>query len=285
MALFETKITSKSEQVGNLIVNRVMPQQKLTPVGYWVLLDHFDQFITPDSLPKPDGTFAHPHRGISTLTYLIQGEITHLDSRAHQGHVGSGGVQWMKSGNGIVHDEWAKPVQGRFVGAQFWLNLSSKEKGERPDYRAVQNEELPKRNLKSSQGYLKVIVGEYEGLTSPIATESRQLLLHLHLDAGDTININLVKSDQYAVYVASGLVDISGESLQANQQGFLSDNLSAVNIVASEETDLFLYGGEAYLETIIPRGPFIMNTQKEIFTAFNDYQKGKYGDINYSAIE
>lgn len=285
MPIFKTKITSKADQVGNLTVNRVMPQQKITPVGYWVFLDHFDQSISADSLPKPDGTFAHPHRGIATLTYLIEGEITHLDSRNHQGHVGSGGVQWMKSGNGIIHDEWAQPVHNRLVGAQFWLNLSAKEKGERPSYRAIQNEELPKRRIKSGKGYLKIVVGSYEGVASPIMTENRQLLLHLHLVPGDTININLVANDQYAAYVASGAVDVSGESLQANQQGYFFDNLNSAEITAKETTDLFLYGGERYVEPIISGGPFIMNSQNEMVVAYKDYQQGKYGNIDYSIVE
>ena len=285
MAVFKTRITSKSDQVGNLLVNRVMPQQKLTPVGYWVFLDHFDQSISADSLPKSDGTFAHPHRGIATLTYLIEGEITHLDSRDHQGHVGSGGVQWMNSGNGIVHDEWAQPVQNRLAGAQFWLNLSAKEKKEQPAYHAVQNEDLPKRDFKLSQGYLKVLVGYYEGLASPIITENRQLLLHLHLVPGDKININLVESDQYAAYVASGSVVVSGESLQKNQQGYFFDDVSSVEIIAKQTTDLFLYGGERYVESIISGGPFIMNTPNEMVAAYKDYQQGKYGKINYSIVE
>ena len=142
MKVFESKVAATAHNMGPFIVNRVMPQQHLTPVGSFVFLDYIDQNISPELLPKPDGRHAHPHRGIATLTYLMHGEVTHLDSRGHQGSVSSGGVQWMNAGNGIIHDEWAKPIDDKFIGLQFWLNLNASNKSQAPSYKAVQNEEL-----------------------------------------------------------------------------------------------------------------------------------------------
>jgi len=261
-----------------------MPQQEITPVGAFVFLDHFDIGATPKQIPKPDGKLAHPHRGIATLTYLIKGEVTHLDSYGHKGSVDSGGVQWMKAGNGIVHDEWAKPINNKLIGVQFWLNLNAKGKAERPEYKALSSEQLPLISIGKLGSKLKIIIGEYKNNSSEIPVESRQLLFHLSLKSGDEIKLPLNENDQYAAFLASGLIDVSGESLQASQQGFLRNGIKEIPIIAKEDSELFIFGGERYQEPIVSNGPFIMNSEQEMAIAFKDFQLGKYRVIDYSRI-
>jgi len=270
--------------MGPFVVNRVMPQQALTPVGAFVFLDHFDSDLTPEQVPKPDGTFAHPHRGIATLTYLIHGEVTHLDSYGHKGTVTSGGVQWMNAGNGIVHDEWAKPVENRLAGLQFWLNLSSKAKAQKPSYKAISSEQLPVLKVGQKDSYLKVIIGRYQGFSSDIPVEGRQSLYHLSLKAGDKLALELNHSDQYAVFLASGLVQISGQTLTAKQQGYVQAEQQKLTVIAEDDSELFVYGGQQYNEPIVSGGPFVMNTQPEMHAAYQDYQAGLYGKIDYRPI-
>lgn len=284
MSVFKSVIQSEEHPVGPIVVNRVMPQRELTPVGSWVFLDHFDHQLNPEDVPKPDGSFAHPHRGIATLSYILEGEITHLDSRAHQGKVGPGGVQWMKAGNGIVHDEWPTPINNRLHGAQFWLNLSAEGKKEAPDYRCMQSDDLPKKSLSENGSFLKVVVGDYDGMASSLPTEGRQVLLHLHLKAGEGIDIDLVSDDQYAVFVVAGAVNVAGEALTAQHQGFLDDGLKGLRLDATQDSDVFLYGGEPYRESVVSGGPFIMNTEADLMLAYRDYQAGRYGQIDYRQI-
>jgi redox-sensitive bicupin YhaK (pirin superfamily) len=284
MKHFESIISSVSHAMGSFSVNRVMPQQVITPVGAFVFLDHFDIRATPEQLPKPDGKLAHPHRGIATLTYLLTGEITHIDSYGHKGTVDSGGVQWMKAGKGIVHDEWAKPIDNKLIGLQFWLNLSAKGKTESPAYKAISSDQLPVVNIGQLGSTLKVIIGKYKKSSSDIPVESRQSLFHLSLKSGDKIHLALNENDQCAAFLADGLIEISGEELQASQQGFLRSGVKAVSIVAKGDSELFVYGGEKYQEPIVSGGPFIMNSEQEMATAFKDYQQGKYRAIDYSAI-
>ena len=271
--------------MGPFIVNRVMPQQALTPVGAFVLLDHFDINTTLEKMPKPDGTLAHPHRGIASLTYLLNGEITHLDSYGHKGTVGSGGVQWMKAGNGIVHDEWAKPINNKLAGLQFWLNLSAKGKAEKPAYKAISSEQLPQVELGDLGSSLKVIIGKYGQYSSDIAVESRQVLFHLSLKSGEEIEFPLNKNDQYAAFLASGKIDVSGQELESTHQGYLRNGLEKLKIVALNDSELFIYGGEEYVEPIVSGGPFIMNSEQEIAIAYRDYQAGKYGSIDYKGVQ
>lgn len=284
MTVFKSIVRSEEHPVGPMTVNRVMPQRELTQVGAWVFLDHFDHQLNPEDIPKPDGSFAHPHRGIATLSYLLEGEMTHLDSRAHQGKVGPGGVQWMKAGNGIVHDEWPTPTNHRLHGAQFWLNLTAKGKASEPDYRCVQATDLPQRLISPNGSFLKVVVGDYDGMASIIPTESRQVLMHLHLKSGDTFSIDLKSDEQYAAFVLSGEVVFSGETLNTQQQGYFNDGLKGVRLEATQDSDVFLYGGEPYQESVVSGGPFIMNTEAELMEAYRDYQTGQYGQINYEQI-
>ena len=284
MIVFKSVVQSEEHPVGPMTVNRVMPQRELTHVGSWVFLDHFDHQLKPEDIPKPDGSFAHPHRGIATLSYILEGEMTHLDSRAHQGKVGPGGVQWMKSGNGIVHDEWPTPVNNRLHGAQFWLNLNAKGKADEPDYRCVQSDDLPIKSISEEGSFLKVVVGDYDGLTSSIPTEGRQILLHLHLKTGDAMDIDLETDEQYAAFVVAGAVNVSGETLNAQQQGFITEGLNGIRFEATQDSDVFLYGGEPYTESVVSGGPFIMNTEAELVQAYRDYKSGQYGQIDYSQV-
>jgi redox-sensitive bicupin YhaK (pirin superfamily) len=283
--VFKAILNAIEHPIGPLTVNRVMPQQTLTLVGAWALLDHFNVALAPDQMPKPDGSLAHPHRGIATLSYILEGEITHLDSRSHQGKVGAGGVQWMKAGNGIVHDEWAMPVNNRLHGAQFWINLSARAKAESPDYRCVQATDLPSQKLSDQGSFLKVVVGHYQNMSSPIPIDGRQLLLHLRLKAGAKVTLVLHQDDQYAAFVIHGTIQLSGETLNEQEQGFLCEGMADVEVIATEDSELFFYGGEAYQEPVVSGGPFIMNTDAELAQAYRDYRAGEYGDIDYRLIE
>lgn len=284
MSIFKSTITAKGHVLGPFVINRVMPQQGLTPVGAFVFLDHFDLQLSPEQVPKPDGSLAHPHRGIATLTYLMNGEVTHLDSYSHQGTVQAGGVQWMNAGNGIVHDEWAKPVGNVLRGLQFWMNLSSQGKAKAPEYRAISDKELPRLTIGASDGYIKVIVGDYKGVSSNIPVENRQILIHIHLKKGDDVNVDLNANDQYAIYLANGSISVSGLILEPTEQGYLVEKLSIAHIVAKKDSDVFFYGGEAYKETIVCDGPFMMNNRQGIAIAHQDYLSGKYGKIDYKLL-
>ena len=152
-----------------------------------------------------NGTGAHPHRGIATLTYILNGEADHLDSRGHHAKVRSGGAQWMKAGNGIIHDEVVNvdPETNDLLthAFQFWINLPAKQKAEAPEYLAIQASEIPQQMLPDKSGWIKVIVGEYEGLVSKIPNYSKQFLYHIHLDAGKQFSINAEKGLEYAAFL------------------------------------------------------------------------------------
>src|SRR5206468_9746019 len=135
-------------------------------VGPFVFLDHAlpIQHLPGEPIRRANGTGAHPHRGIATLTYILNGEADHLDSKGHHAKVSSGGAQWMKAGNGIIHDEVVNvdSQSNKLLthGMQFWINLPAKNKAEQPAYLPLQENEIPRQKLSDERGWIKVIAGE-----------------------------------------------------------------------------------------------------------------------------
>jgi redox-sensitive bicupin YhaK (pirin superfamily) len=234
-----------------------------------------------------NGTGAHPHRGIATLTYLINGEADHNDSRGNHALVRSGGAQWMKAGNGIIHDEVVNvdPETTDLMthGFQFWVNLPAKNKAEEPQYMAVQAQKISVKKLADNSGWIKVVAGEYEGLTSKIPAYLKQFIFHIHLEPGKNFTLETDKNQEYAALVALGFVVINDNESLANELVGFDNGQGTIDIQnkSNEPADIILFGGEPYTEPIAAAGPFVMNTEHEISQAYNDFYNGKYGEIKY----
>src|SRR5438067_11019145 len=182
--------------IGEFIIHRILPNSHADAVGPFVFLDHVLPIKhSPDEPRKVvNGKGAHPHRGIATLTYILNGEAEHFDSNGNHAKVSSGGAQWMKAGNGIIHDEAVNvdTQTGDLLthAFQFWINLPSKQKAEPPEYLPVQASEVPQQMLSDNGGWIRVIAGEYENLVSKIPGYSKQFLYHVHLEPGKQFSIS-----------------------------------------------------------------------------------------------
>src|ERR1700741_4025383 len=209
--------------IGSLIIYRMVSNKYVDSVGPFVFLDHIVPIThSPDEDRKEvNGTGAHPHRGIATLTYLLKGEGDHNDSRGHHAIVRSGGAQWMKAGNGIIHAEVVnvdpETKDNITHGFQFWVNLPAKNKAEPPQYMPVQPNEIPMKKLADNAGWLKVVAGEYEGLTSKIPAYLKQFIFHIHLEAGKSFTLETDKDQEYAALIALGKVVINDNESVANE--------------------------------------------------------------------
>ena len=273
--------------IGEYEITRILPNRYADAVGPFVFLDHLmpAKHSPVEPVKVVNGSGAHPHRGIATLTYILNGEADHFDSAGHHAKVRSGGVQWMKAGNGIIHDEAVNvDVEANDLithALQFWINLPSKQKAEPPDYRPVQAGDVPKKILNDSAGWLKVIAGEYENIDSKIPSYSRLFLYHIHLEPGKNYSIDTKKEFEYAVFLPLNNAVIN-DSKHAKGD-FIGFGKEHGTIELSNDTedasDIILFGGEPYKEPIVAHGPFVMNTQQEIAQAYSDFHAGKYGRI------
>ena len=282
----KTSFSTKGQRadIGDLTIYRMLANRYTDAVGPFVFLDHI--------APKPQtsrhlrGTGAHPHRGIATLTYLIAGEATHFDSAGNHASVHSGGIQWMKAGNGILHDETltadSQADSDLTHGFQFWINLPAKYKAEKPEYLAIQSHEVPQKNLPNDGGWIKVIAGGYEELIAKIPSYSEQFLYHIQLEAGRDFTISFAESSEVAAFLPTTNVTLNDFEFETGE--FIEFDRAAGEIVIDnplqEPTDILLFGGEPYTEPIVAEGPFVMNSQAEIADAYRDFYAGNYGEID-----
>ncbi len=275
--------------IGDIIIYRMLPNRYAEAVGPFVFLDHVAPMkLSINKSLENMGTGAHPHRGIATLTYILHGQGEHFDSRGNNETIYSGGVQWMKAGNGIIHDETLNidPHTNEMLihGFQFWINLPSKIKAETPEYLAIQATEVPKKVLNDNKSWLKVILGEYENYKSRIENYSKQFLYHIHLEAGKQFSIETENAIEYAALLP--LKDAVINDTKFNRGDFIEfdrhEGTIEINNNSDDVIDIILFGGEKYIEPIVAQGPFVMNTQIEIAQSYHDFHAGKYGKINLS---
>jgi len=274
--------------IGNITIYRMLPNRYADAVGPFVFLDHFGP--TRHAVDEPvqkNGNGAHPHRGIPTLTYILNGEEEHFDSQGNYGKINSGGVQWMKAGGGIVHDgnlNVDPQTNNRLThGFQFWINLPAKNKTESPQHLAIQANEVPQKMLDDGKGWIKVIVGEYEGLASKIPNYSKQFLYHIHLEAWKQFSIVTESGLEYAALLPLQNVVINDAEFEKGEfiEFDRSEGTIEINNNSEAAVDIILFGGEKYAEPIVAGGPFVMNSQEEIAQAYRDFHNGKYGRIHY----
>lgn len=271
--------------IGEFVIYRILANRYADAVGPFVFLDH----IVPKMQTKvnKEGTGAHPHRGIATLSYILNGEDEHFDSAGNYAIVHSGGVQWMNAGNGIIHDEtlnYDSKTDSRLThGFQFWINLPSNIKAKKPAYLAIEGNEVPVKTLSDSKGWIKIIVGAFEGLSSVIPTYSEQFLYHIHLEPGAVFEIDIADKLEVAAFLPEFPGVINDENFNAGD--FVEFDRNAGTLELRNEngnaSDFLLFGGEHYAEPIVAEGPFIMNSKLEIANAYRDFYNGDYGKIDY----
>ncbi|WP_298148327.1 pirin family protein [Flavobacterium sp.] len=281
-ASFSTK--GNKTDLGPLIINRMLPNSYTKKVGPFVFLDYVAPTIK--EVVNKNGMGAHPHRGIATLTYILQGEVEHFDSAGHTGKIYSGGMQWMKAGNGIVHDEnfnFDSQTDSKIIqGFQFWINLPAKNKSEKPDHIAIQADQVPKKVLSNDAGWIKVIVGNYEELSSKIPNYSEQFLYHIHLEKGKQFSVNFQDKIEVAAFLTTQNTILNDAEFQAGEFVEFGWKAGEIEIKNTSETtiDVIVFGGEEYTEPIVSEGPFVMNSLDDICVAYRDFYAGRYGEIN-----
>nr|WP_315197193.1 pirin family protein [uncultured Flavobacterium sp.] len=282
----QTSFSTKGNRadLGPLTINRLLPNRYANKVGPFVFLDYVAPAIK-ETITE-NGMGAHPHRGIATLTYILQGEEEHFDSAGNYAKIHSGGVQWMKAGTGIVHDgnlNYDSETDSKIVqGFQFWINLPAKNKVEKPAHLAIQANEVPKKALPNESGWIKVIVGNYEDLSSKIPNYSEQFLYHIQLEAGKQFSISLTDKMEAASFLTTENALLNDTQFEAGEFIEFDRNTGEIEIknTAQIAIDVLLFGGEEYIEPVVAEGPFVMNSQEEIVQAYQDFYAGKYDENN-----
>jgi redox-sensitive bicupin YhaK (pirin superfamily) len=254
------------------------PHLRLDP---FLMLDEFSS-ENPDDYVA--GFPAHPHRGFETVTYMLDGHMLHEDHLGNQGHLKSGGAQWMTAGRGIIHSEMPQQESGRMRGFQLWINLPAKEKMKPAGYRDIQAEDIPRVTLPAG-AVVKVIAGtlESEGthVEGPIqGVSTAPLFLDVHLPAGAKFVQAVGAGHNVFVYPYEGSVRVGESEVPRGDAGILASGENAgdsVEVVAGgEEARFILLAALPLHEPIVQYGPFVMNSREEIEQALRDYSDGTF---------
>jgi redox-sensitive bicupin YhaK (pirin superfamily) len=249
-------------------------QHRLDP---FLMLDEFGSDSPDDYLAGfPD----HPHRGFETVTYMLQGQMRHRDNAGNEGLLGSGDVQWMTAGRGVVHSEMPEQIQGRMQGFQLWVNLAAKDKMQVPRYRGIPAALIPQTSPAPGV-QVKVIAGQLGDISGAVAQISTQpLYLDITLEAGSAHDFLLPAQHNAFIYVYSGEVQAgsSASPVHQSQLAVLGNQPQAqgVSLQSAQGARLLLIAGQPIGEPIVQWGPFVMNTREEIEQAFSDFRKGAF---------
>jgi len=280
-------LKSEATQDGEgVTLNRSFPNQYISEFDPFLLLDEIGPInIKPG---KQKGFPDHPHRGFETVTYLLEGKFEHKDSQGHAGIINSGDVQWMTAGSGVIHSEMPEKEfsknGGKLHGFQLWINLPKSSKMMKPRYQEILQSKIPIGTTKDNNITVKVIAGESLGTKAIINTITPIMYLHFKLEPGSRIVQPVPKEYNVFAYVIQGKgvfePSYSNKVERGNLVIFDTDG-NEVYIRAAEDSkirfEVLLIGGVPLLEPITRYGPFVMNTQQEIYQAIEDYRNGKFG--------
>jgi redox-sensitive bicupin YhaK (pirin superfamily) len=251
-------------------------------------LDHLDPFLLFDHFgsDNPDdyikGFPIHPHRGIETVTYMINGHVNHKDSIGNSGSIGSGDIQWMTAGGGIMHEEMPQPAQGEMVGFQLWVNLPARLKMTKPRYQGILSNQIPEVTREDGVK-IRVIAGEVDGVRGAISEIfADPAYLDVSIPAKGSFSHPVEKEHTAFAYVFEGRgffgTDENAQQSSVSQPGLvvLGDGDYIRAGAANEPVRFLLISGKPLNEPIARYGPFVMNTQEEIQQALKDLKNGTF---------
>ncbi|KAJ6401292.1 hypothetical protein OIU84_016663 [Salix udensis] len=270
--LVTKKILAKLQHEGDgAVVRRGIGRSEQKFLDPFLMLDDF-------SVSPPAGFPDHPHRGFETVTYMMQGGITHQDFAGHKGTIHTGDVQWMTAGRGIIHSEMPAG-EGAQTGLQLWINLSSKDKMIEPKYQELLSDDIKRAEKDGAE--VRIIAGESMGVQSPVYTRTPTMYLDFTLKPRAQVHQNIPESWNGFVYIieGEGVFGKTNSSPSTAHHVLVlgpGDGLSAWNR-SSKPLRFVLIAGQPINEPVVQYGPFVMNTEAEIDQTIEDYNYSKNG--------
>lgn len=244
----------------------------------------FDHFAFNDPVEGPIRGFPmHPHRGIETVTYMLEGSVNHRDSLGNAGLIGPGDVQWMTSGRGIMHEEMPRRgPSGAIQGFQLWVNLPAAQKMGQPRYQEVSAATIPTVEVEGVT--VRVVAGEYGGISGPVTEiAASPLYMDIQLAPGAEFALPVPAEHTLRVYVFEGEGVFGGADASEGQYAsavkmliFGDGDEVRVRAGAASHVRFMLMAGLPFGEPIVPYGPFVMNTVEEIQQTLADLRAGTF---------
>ena len=270
--MIESIIEQRRRDLGGFEVGRVLPFAKRRMVGPFIFFDHMGPVDFPRGIPRSVDVRPHPHIGLSTVTYLFEGEIMHRDSVGSEQPIRPGEVNWMTAGRGITHSERferARSEGGRMHGIQSWVALPAGAEEVEPAFAHYGADDLPV--FEEHGVWTRIIAGEALGVKARTQTHSSLFYMHLQLAAGARAQLPAHYRER-AAYVAAGAIDVDGDTHGAGRM--LVFGAGAAEFTARTPAIVMLLGGEPIGERYIEWN-FVSSSRERIAQAKSDWRAGR----------
>ena len=266
---------NRTTRLGELSIFRALPLRGRRLVGPWCFLDRYGPLSFTDG--KPMDVAPHPHIGLQTVTWLVQGEVAHKDSLGYESVLRPGGVNIMTAGAGIAHAEETPPDHsGRLEGVQLWVALPEAYRHGPPEFQHL--EEVPRLELRG--GAVLVFAGSVASANSAARHFSGILGAELQVHRGGMLAFPLEQHHEHALLVLSGNALLQGVDLEVNTLYYLGTGRSELELSSQPGARLLLIGGPPFPEKILMWWNFVARTTEEIADARAAWEKKeRFGDV------
>jgi len=270
------------DDIADLTTRRPVPGRDVEQIDPFLFLNHHGpQVYAPHNRGLPFGP--HPHRGFETVTFILTGELAHLDSAGHESVIKAGGIQWMTAGSGLVHAEISpeefKRQGGPLEILQLWVNLPPRLKMTQPRYVGLQRDEIPAITAPDGKSVVHLVSGEWQGRPGAMQPLLDIFLGTVELAAGGRVSFPGVAKRNVFLYVVRGSIEVAGQAVPHWHLIELNEDGDSVEITAQSDAVLLFGHAEPIGAPVVSHGPFVMNTRDEIMQAIQDYQAGKFNAI------
>lgn len=271
--MIEAVINQRRRSIGSFEVGRVLPSAERHMVGPFIFFDHIGPVELPKGLPRDADVRPHPHIGLSTVTYLFDGEVMHRDSIGIEQAIRPGEINWMTAGSGITHSERferARREGGRLHGIQSWVALPDDAEETAPSFAHHEGDDLP---VHQDRGlWLRLLAGEAFGLRATVRTHSPLFYVHAALQSGARVELPRQYAER-AVYLVSGAVEVGGRVIDPLRMAVFTEGAETV-IEALAPSVLMLLGGDPVGERFIEWN-FVSSSRQRIEQAKADWRAGR----------
>jgi redox-sensitive bicupin YhaK (pirin superfamily) len=266
--------------IGDLVTYRALPTNTIDQIDPFLFLNHHGpQQYKPNNHGLPFGP--HPHRGMETVTFILEGDIMHKDSSGHESVIAAGGIQWMTAGSGLIHAEVSsqdfKKNGGPIEILQLWLNLPSKLKMTPPHYVGLQKTDIPTLGLDNGKVIINLISGNWESKKGAFDSLTGVELSTIYFKNEGRLSIKIPKDHNIFFYVIKGSLVVNEKSVRSLQLIEFDNDEEDITIAATTDSIVLFGHAKPLNEPVVAQGPFVMNTEEEIHQAYADYQNGKFG--------
>ena len=275
------------EPIADLVTYRVMPTT-LVPknsIDPFIFLNHHGRQEYP---PRNQGLpfDPHPHRGFETVTFILDGDLTHHDSSGGSSLINAGGVQWMVAGKGLIHTEVSsdhfKTNGGPLELLQLWINLPAQHKMTQPLYRGLEKNDIPELLLDGDKAVAKIVFGTWKGINGPFFPLTDIHLAKIDFKPGGKTGFFIPRERNILLYVVKGIVRVNSKEIIERHIAVFAHDDESVYVEALSDAVLLFGHATPLREPFVAHGPFVMNNREQILQAYDDYNSGKFGDrVNF----